>query len=79
MKRRAFLKVLGLSALAPKVAIEVISTAKPKEVVQAIYGPSKITFDPINYGVVPLTSRGVSGDNLLCGDEECLTFKRRDQ
>lgn len=79
MKRRSFLKILGISAMAPKAAVAFLSATKPKEVVQAIYGPGKITFDPINYGVMPLTGRGVSGDNLLCGDEECLTLKRRDQ
>lgn len=83
MKRRAFLKVLGLSALAPKVAVELLSTESKGLVVgrwykaTAIYGSGKVTFDPVKYGVIPLRGRGVSGDNTLTGDEEVLTFIER--
>jgi len=72
MKRRNFLKFLGLTAIAPKVAVDVLSSIKqaPKKIIAKVkgYWVEEVT---------PLRGEGVSGENTLTVHEETLSFKMR--
>lgn len=73
IKRRSFIKAITIIGIVPKTFIKLLT--KKRKLPAVIYGP-KVRFDSVNYGVISsLYGTGVSGDDILSGNEESLTFK----